>query len=435
MTRRDEPASEPGAELLELHASLRSATVAWAHGAEPGPAVADDRRKAIALLHQRYVRLIPFYREVAERQGAAGPVSVDFIVDNLLLLDVFKSYEPSWLAALDFRALTDWLGTIFTRRPEPDLDGVTSLALWRERLRSDGVFLSFSSGTSGRMAFVPRDHETFRALYSNGATYTDESWRRRPDGSLEEFDCLVAGPRSGGMGLLDAGGGLSRIAARSHFLLDEVLTADAVHGVGAGRRAPGTGQDAALRAFEFIRRAAADGRKLLLFGAPFQMRWLCDQIAGSVGRLEAAPGSLVVTGGGWKSFRGESLDRAALQELIGETLGVPPESCIDAYSTSELNCTFRTCRKGCYHIPPLIEPVVLDEAMTGAVGQPGSGMLAFMDPFALSYPGFVITGDRGTLRQGRCECGFPGPFLEGEIRRAAGMEVRGCGGVLESLRV
>ena len=206
------------------------------------------------------------------------------------------------------------------------------------------------------MAFVPRDHETFRALYSNGATSTDESWRRRPDGSLEEFDCLVAGPRSGGMGLLDAGGGLSRIAARSHFLLDEVLTADAVHGSGSVWRAPVTGQDAALRAFEFIRRAAADGRKPLLFGAPFQMRWLCDQIAGSAGRLPTAPGSLVVTGGGWKSFRGESLDRAALQKLIQETLGVAPESCIDAYSTSELNCTFRTCRKGCYHIPRSSRP-------------------------------------------------------------------------------
>ena len=237
------------------------------------------------------------------------------------------------------------------------------------------------------------------------------------------------------MGLLDAGGGLARIAARSHFLVDEVLTADAVREPGADWRGPGAGEDAALRAFAFVRRAAAEGRKLLVFGAPFQVRWLCEQIARSAGRLPTAPGSLVVTGGGWKSFRGESLQRSDLLRLIQQTLCVEPERCIDAYSTTELNCTFRTCRKGCYHIPPLIEPVVLDEAMTGSLGQPGSGRLAFMDPFALSYPGFVITGDRGTLRQGRCECGFPGPFLEGEIRRAAGMEVRGCGGVLESLRV
>ena len=35
MTRRDDPSSKPGAELLELHASLRRATVAWAQGAGP----------------------------------------------------------------------------------------------------------------------------------------------------------------------------------------------------------------------------------------------------------------------------------------------------------------------------------------------------------------------------------------------------------------
>ncbi len=422
-------------EILAIQGTLRRATVAWAHGAQPPPGVAGDRRRALELLHRRYVRLVPLYREIAERQDAAGPVSADVIVDDLLLLDLFKSYDPSWLSGLDLRALTGWLGTISTRTPEPDLEGVTSLALWRERLRLDGVFLSFSSGTSGRMAFVPRDHATFRALCTNGATYTDESWRRRPDGSVEEFDCLVAGPRSGGMGLLDAGAGLARTAARSHFLLDEVLTADAVRGLGAGRPGPWAGEDAAPRAFEFVRRAAADRRKLLVFGPPFLVRWLCERIEGEAGRLPTVPGSLVVTGGGWKSFRGESLPRGELLRLIQRTLGVAPESCIDAYSTSELNCTFRTCRKGRYHVPPLVEPVVLDEAMTGSLDGEGSGTLAFLDPFALSYPGFVITGDHGTLRQGRCECGYPGPFLEGEIRRAEGMEVRGCGGVLESLRV
>lgn len=421
--------------IQEVHSTLRGATVAWAHGVEPSPSVTEARHRALTLLHEHYVRSIPLYRETAERRGLAGPVSLNVIVDELLLLDAFKSYEPARLASLDFRALTEWLGTIFTRVPAPDLAGVTSLAGWRDRLRADGVFLSFSSGTSGKMAFVPRDHETFRALCSNGATYTDEGWRRGPDGTLEPFDCLVAGPRSGGMGILDAGGGLARTAARSHFLLDEVLTADAVHGLGAGRRALRPDEAAARGAADFLRRATQDGRKLLVFGAPFQVKWLCEEISRTVGPTCTTPGSLVVTGGGWKSFRGEALRREELLGLVAETLGIPGERCIDAYSTSELNCTFRTCGRGCYHVPPLVEPVVLDEAMTGSVGGEGEGMLAFLDPFALSYPGFVITGDQGTLRRGRCACGLPGPFLEGEIRRAAGMEVRGCGGVLESLRV
>ena len=421
--------------IRELHAELRSATVAWAHGVEPAPSVAAARHRAIALLHEHYVRSIPRYREIAEARGLGGPASVELVVEELLLHDVFKSYGPALLATLDFAALTEWLGTIFTRVPRPDLDGVSTLSGWRDRLRADGGFLSFSSGTSGKMAFVPRDHDTFRALCTNGATYTDEGWRRRPDGTLEEFDCLVAGPRSGGMGILDAGGGLARTAARSRFLFDEVLTADAVRGTGEGTRALRPDEAAALGAAEFLRRATDEGRKLLVFGAPFQVKWLCEELGRACGRLETTPGSLVVTGGGWKSFRGESIRRADLLALVRETLGVPPERCIDAYSTSELNCTFRTCARGAYHVPPLLEPVVLDETMSGSVGGEGEGTLAFLDPFALSYPGFVITGDQAVLRRGRCACGLPGPVLEGEICRAPGMEVRGCGGVPESARV
>jgi hypothetical protein len=149
----------------------------------------------------------------------------------------------------------------------------------------------------------------------------------------------------------------------------------------------------------------------------------------------ATPGSTLVTGGGWKSFQGDALSRKELTRLVLATLGIESAHCIDVYSTSELNCHFRTCRQGHYHIPPLIEPVVLDEALSGTPGESGSGMLAFLDPFALSYAGFVITGDVGTLRHGRCECGLPGPVLEGEVLRAPGMEIRGCGGVLESIRV
>jgi hypothetical protein len=63
----------------------------------------------------------------------------------------------------------------------------------------------------------------------------------------------------------------------------------------------------------------------------------------------------------------------------------------------------------------------------------GEGLLAFLDPFATSYPGFVITEDRATLAFGRCGCGRPGAFIEGEIERAPGAEVRGCGGLLGSI--
>ncbi|MCC6128750.1 MAG: hypothetical protein IT186_02380 [Acidobacteria bacterium] len=424
-------------ELLTHHRVLRGAAVAWAHGVEPSAAVTHARHRTLSLLHQRYATLVPVYRELAERENALGPIPLGNIVDRFLLLDLFRSYDPVWLAERNLPALTEWLGTICTRQPGLDLSGVSSLSQWRERLRAAGIYLSFSSATSGRMAFIPKDLNTVRALATNGAAYTDEGWRTRADGTLEEFDCLVAGPRSGGMGILDAGSGIARTAARSHFLFEEVLGADAVSaGNPWNTTVPGAPVDEAYqRAFAFIRRSSAEERKLLVFGAPFQIKRLCERIAATCGSLPASPGSLVVTGGGWKSFAGESLPRTGLQRLIAGTLRIEGKNCIDAYSTSEINCTFRTCPRGAYHIPPLIEPVVLNEAYTGTPGESGTGVLAFLDPFALSYPGFVITGDVGTLVHGRCACGLPGPVLAGEIRRAPGFEVRGCGGVLESLQV
>jgi len=428
--------------LLALQGRLVEATREWARGLELGPEVAAARHEALRINHQRYAALVPAYRRVAEPLGALGPVPLQFIVDNLLLSDLFKSYDPTWLEERDFRAMTAWLDGVSAHPVEIDLDGVEDLATWRARLRAGGVFLSFSSGTSGRMSFVPRDPLTWKALLTNGASYTDESWRTGAGGETLEFDCLVAGPRSGGMGILDAGAGLARMAARSHFLFDRVLTADAVHDLapapgGAGAWGSDTGElEAAYgRAFEFIRSGAAEGRLLLVFGAPFQVKRLCQRIAASAGRIAAAPGSLVVTGGGWKSFRGELLARPDLLRLVEETLAVDAGRCIDAYSTSELNCTFRTCRHGRYHVPPLVEAVVLDEALLGVAGRPGHGALAFLDPFAASYPGFVITGDQGNLAEGRCGCGLAGLFIDGEIQRAEGMEVRGCGGVLESITV
>ncbi len=419
-------------ELQALQQRLLEAAPSWARGAELGPEVAAARRAALELAHERYVDLVPAYRRLAESAGLAGPADLGLVVDNLLFSGLFKSYDPERLQAGDFAAMNRWLDDVSTGVPSMDVSDVGGLRDWRARLRAHGTFLSFSSGSSGRLSFVPRDRPTFRALVANGATYAD------PNLPLSGFDCLVVGPRGEGIGFLDAGNGLARAAVRSHFLFDRPLTADAVRDLGGaavagGWLAPGEVEEADAHASQFIRAAALDGHPLLMFGAPFQVRRLCERIVASLGRLPTAPGSLVVTGGGWKTFSGERLTRAELLRLLGDALAIPAAQYVDSYSMCELNAALASCREGRYHVPPLLEPVVLDEAATGVVGQPGEGLLAFLDPFALSYPGFVITGDRATLGFGRCGCGRSGAFLEGEIERTAGAEVRGCGGVLGSI--
>jgi hypothetical protein len=187
------------------------------------------------------------------------------------------------------------------------------------------------------------------------------------------------------------------------------------------------------RALAFLRRSAAEGVRCLVFGAPFQVQELCERAAAAPGAVAAPAGSLLISGGGWKAWDGRRVPRERLWERAGETLGIPPDHIIDTYSTAELNCVFMTCSRGCYHIPPLVEPVVLDESYGGEPGRQGTGILAVLDPFALSYPGFIATGDSVDLARGTCGCGLSGWHIRGEIRRAPGSQPRGCGAVMASV--
>jgi hypothetical protein len=403
---------------------LLAAARAWAGGASLPHEVADTRRDAILAAHRRYAESVPVYRELASCAGDAA--DLESVAGNLMFAGLFKSYDPEQLRTNDFAALTDWLRTVSTGVPALDLEGVETVAAWRDRLRQAGLYLSFSSGTSGRLSFVPRDQDTFLALARNSASYAD------PSLPLSGFDCLVLGPRGDGVGLLDAGNGLARVSVRSHFLFDRALTADAVRG-GVPWAAFNDRDAADAAAIAFVRQAIADAHPLLLFGAPFQVRRFAERVLAHAGALRVPEGSVIVTGGGWKSFGGEKLARTDLLKLVEEALAIPASRCIDSYSTAEINCALATCREGRYHVPPLLEAVVLDEALQGAPGRPGQGLLGFLDPFAMSYPGFVITGDRAVLAAGGCGCGRSGVFIDGEIERAPGAEIRGCGGLLGSM--
>jgi len=44
----------------------------------------------------------------------------------------------------------------------------------------------------------------------------------------------------------------------------------------------------------------------------------------------------------------------------------------------------------------------------------------------MSYPGFIISGDRVRLLEHCPVCERPGPVLEPEVKRERGEEMRGC---------
>jgi hypothetical protein len=393
--------------LRRMLDALLGASSLWSRRAPFDEAVVASIMERLVLeRHAGYVRAIPVYRRLAEESGLLEGADVGAIVDGMMFsTDVFKSYEPEWLESGDFDSMTAWIGEISSCRPPPPGPAVRDAQSWRAAMAREGVHLSSSSGTSGRPSFVPRDVATWQALCGNGRFYTTDQ------GAAPGSDFMALMPRGDASGLQNAATGLARGARESRFLegpLDESLPAAA----------------------EFLASAAADGRPILVFGTPYHAARLCEHVLTTGDGIEAPAGSRMLTGGGWKTDR--PMSRSELHELVHRALGLSGDAVVDAYSATELNCVLSTCGHGAYHVPPLIQPVVLDDALEWIAEDEAEGLLGFVDPFAGSYPGFLVTGDHGHLTSEPCECGLAGWSIRGEIVRAPGHMPRGCAGTLSA---
>jgi hypothetical protein len=433
-------------EIHELAGKLRAAANAWAAGDESFDEAEATRlrHRAIALCHVHYRGAIAAYRRLCSEAGVVDDVPLAVLAECCTVTDdLFKSYDTAWVGARDFAALTGWLQDLCAEPVPADAAAAHDIDDWLDRLERGGLHVLYSSGTSGKLSFVPRGEASWEAYRANGPSYLMHQIVRLGI-DLSAMDGAVLGFRGGRMGIQRAGAELSRYLADVHHLYDReiraemlraLLTARSAAAADAVRAALGMGQDEAYRNFlGLLRRATERGRAVWLFGAPHQVKALCTLIH-AVGSTALRPGSVVTLGGGWKSFEGQRIDRPALCEMIRAALGVPPARVLEAYAMVELNTPLMRCGDGRYHVPPILEPCLFDEALLPlAPGVDVTGTFGFMDPTATSYPAFVVTGDEVRLVRERCPCGLVGPAILGEVRRAASHEVRGCGGVLATVR-
>jgi hypothetical protein len=439
----------------------------WSAGSALEPAAVERARTAAVLAnHRRYLAGIPAYAALAEERGLTGDAPIDRVRADLVVTDdLFKSYDPCWLTD-DLPALTTWLGTVSTVGSPAGLDSthraVTGgsgdggdLDSWRAGLRARGVFVTLSSGTTGRPSIVPRDRLTLASLRSGCGVRLP--WAMPAGG----YDCLLLTPPGMGTGIQSGAAGLAADAVRTHTLHPTPLRLATLttpttptartdpaprdgtrHGPAAAAGGPVGGWDArpsAAGATEvretevreldgavgFLRGAAGTGQPVLVYGPPARLFELVRHLVAGRAAVALPAGSHVVTGGGWKGAGPVGLHE--LFDLTAERLGVPRTACVDTYSCAELNAVFVSCQRGRYHVPPVVEALVLDELFRPVGGDEPHGRLAVLDPFAFSYPGFVATGDAVRLRGDPCGCGLAGSTLLGPITRLAAAPERGCG--------
>jgi hypothetical protein len=426
--------------LQATHAPLRELGTAWRERHELDLSRFEELHvEATLAAHEHYSRHLAAYRILASDLDLVDCRDVRLIRSELASTDdLFKSYDEAWIDAGDFGAMTQWIGSIYTGPVHVDLAAVTTIQGWLDALERTGTRVWFSSGTSGHLSFVPRDELAAQNLDAQIGTLVGPLL-----GGVESaagYDAILLSFQGGRQGLASAADKLASVTGRQTYLYDFAVTPDGV-------RAAATGDTAAASEFrrrtvdelphryavilDALRRSVADARPALLVGAPFQVADICEILARASECLTLPSGSLLFLAGGWKSFEGSKITRDELIATVTERLGVT--RVLESYGMTECTTQLPLCGDGRFHVPPTLWPMVFDDALVPIDGL-GRGRFGFSDPFATSIPGIFISGDEVDLTLQACACGLPGYSLIGEIRRAAGREVKGCGGVMSSVR-
>jgi len=174
--------------------------------------------------------------------------------------------------------------------------------------------------------------------------------------------------------------------------------------------------------------------KIAFVGAPYILYFVMEKLKKQGRSFDFDGRGVVGTGGGWKIHETIRLSAADFRKEVNEVLGIPERYCIDIYGMVEGNGWMVQCPEGHYlHVPySYYKPIVLDDEFE-QVGYGESGRFAFLDSAALSYPGFITTGDKVKLLEHCPVCDRPGPVLEPEVKRVVGTEMRGCAEEMRSM--
>lgn len=362
---------------------------------------------------------------------------------------IYKSYPASLIEKNRFDRLTDWLGRLTTvDLSRVDTSGVVSIDGWIDALLRDaGVRIVHSTGTSGKLSFLPVGPEDL-AIQARAATIGMQAVGAPVPCGLNGVPMIVVGHRTmfNGYGakmealLATLYGGdermlivmnPGRLSADVLSLAGRLAVAENRGALGRSLLSPAIAQsldsiregvrDAPTRRREFFDRVFARlrGKRVALSG-----NWAMLHELMSVGRERGvgdgvfAQDSLVQCAGGTKG----QVFPEGFREEIRRFLGVPRIN--EGYGMSEIPSLLGMCEEGFYHAPPWLVPFVLDVATGDPSPRVGThtGRFGVIDVTLTERWGGVLSGDEVTMSFGRCACGRLGAHLADTVRRLSERE-------------
>ncbi|OBA70332.1 hypothetical protein A5641_13505 [Mycobacterium sp. 1554424.7] len=405
--------------------------------------VADVQQQALKIRFESLRPQLEALDKLATQQGVDRVEEIDDVLPVLFDHRVYKSYPLSLIEKRQFSRLTVWLNRLTTHDLKSvPLDGVDSVDDWLSRLDEHGMIIGHSTGTTGKLSFIPRSRTEWPAWRTDH--FESLRFATGLDMRTEKIHNFAAGYRYGhqmmakqGMlfGAETAGGDAYR-----HMLYDYRLSSDLLSLAGRMRAAEERGEldqlqidprlleerkqliEAASHREEdlqhWFEKLAVEfrGQKVLVGGTSADMVRLALK-GKEVGlQVQFAPGSVLAVGGGFKGFKDAP---ANWKEVLQEFFGIPKMASF--YGMSEMIAANPICDAGFFHIAPYTIPILLNEdAQRLPAAGTQTGRMAFYDLLAETYWGGFISGDRVTITfDGECACGFSSARVHPEITRFA----------------
>ena len=397
--------------------------------------------EAMKIQFRRLRDRIPALKKLADRQGVETIDKIEDILPVCFDHRVLKNYPIQIIENRDFAKLTTWLDKLTAHDlTRVDLTGLKTIEEWLGRLEAFGMLVTYSSGTTGKLSFVPRSLDEFgpwkfHFFNVNYAASGVNSW-------TQKLPTFFPGYRGGYQTMLKmmtlfnmemAGG-----EEHYHTLYDTHIPADLMALSGRLQAAEDKGEIAALgldpalleqRQQMLAQGRAKDGDLDAWFGGMIEKyKGQRVKIGGTFAdmfrvakagldrgvRCEFAPGSIIMGGGGMKGYKDAPDD---WEDQIKLFFGISKMG--NQYGFSECIGNAPLCDAGFFHLPPYSVPLLMGpegEALPREGAQ--KGRLVLVDLIPQSYWGGFTSGDEVTVHyDGKCACGWDSPRVAKTIRR------------------
>jgi hypothetical protein len=422
--------------------------------------VADLRDAQLEAMNERFQEREGQIRLVGHRAREAGITEVrshEDVVELLLPHTAYKSYPENWLVGKRWDRLSRWLDTVSTHRvPVHPVSEAVEVDDWIEKLADKGLFVSCSSGTTGKSAMLVASQKDMDWCKKEAVAAYSWGSGVKPAQDRRIFGMAAVAHVARNVATGEAYTATMQDPNYERFVYPvPPITVGSLTQMVVLRKAiaDGTAKPADIAAFEKIsaaRQKAVDDAVGITAQAIVEARRSKIHVTGLWAGLYNVAKAVREMGYSAKDFHPENsiyvgggLKRAKLpddyREFVYETFNIQPQRSYQNYSMQELHSGMPRCRTGGrYHAPPWVVPLILDKAGDNLLPMTDGeyeGRAAFFDLSLDGRWGGVISGDKISIDFSPCACGSKGPSIRDNIVRYADLEGDdkiGCAGTVDA---